>query len=311
MLLALQSMSALDTGGSESAALRPLLLSLFIIGGIIWLSVVGVLIAGVRKAPAEPGARSSETAGRWVGMSVALTLVILLVVLGLDYRAGRALAPVPASGALAVEITGHQWWWEVRYPNDTVSLALTTANEIHIPVDRDIELTLKALDVIHSFWLPSLGGKRDLIPGHPRRTRLRAERPGIYDGMCAEYCGLQHAQMKLRVVAQSKDEFSRWYQQQLSEASQAPSPGKAVFLSAGCPMCHEVRGTPAGSRLGPDLTHFASRSTVATGALPRTDEMVRAWIVDPQRFKPGVRMPGSALPDSQLTPLTQWLQGLR
>lgn len=305
-----QQMTALGAAGPEAASVRTLILTLFGIGAAVWFAVVGTLVLGARReADGTPAAERRATGV--IGLCLALTIVILLIFLGIDYRAGRALIIPAGEAPLKIAITGRQWWWDVTYSAEDPPRMVATANEIHIPTGRNVELTLQSRDVIHSFWIPSLAGKRDLIPGHPRKTVLRATTAGVYSGMCAEYCGLQHARMRIVLVAEPPDQFDRWYRQQLAEASDVISQGKHVFLSANCPMCHTVRGTPAGSKVGPDLTHFASRQTIGAGALPRTDDALRKWIANPERFKPGVRMPGTALPDSEMVALTAYLQGLR
>ena len=255
-------------------------------------------------------------AARWVGGAVAATIAILVVVVVVDFGTGRAIATMPdADRALNVEVVGHQWWWEVRYGDPQPSRRLTTANEIHVPVGRPVLLKLTSRDVIHSFWAPNLHGKKDLVPGHSSFTWFRADTAGVYRGQCAEYCGHQHAKMSFVIVARSPAEFATWYEQQLRPAAPPADSlrraGEQLFQAKGCVLCHTIRGTRAGGRLGPELTHLASRRTLAAGTLPNTRGHLAGWIVDPQRIKPGVRMPANQLEPKELEALLAYLEGLR
>jgi cytochrome c oxidase subunit II len=246
---------------------------------------------------------------------VAATTVILLATLVYNFYTGRALAQFAEPDALTVRVTGHQWWWEVQYQDPAYNRRVSTANEIHIPVGRRVRLEVQSRDVIHSFWVPNLHGKLDLIPGYSGTTYFQADEPGVFMGRCAEYCGLQHARMDIRVIAESPEKFAAWYEGQL-RAAPAPADtvqqkGQQVFLSKGCVMCHTVRGTPANSRVGPDLTHLASRMTIAAGTLPNTRGHLAGWVLDPQRIKPGVRMPPNPLAADELQALLDYLQSLK
>ncbi|HYD82403.1 MAG TPA: c-type cytochrome, partial [Opitutus sp.] len=189
-----------------------------------------------------------------------------------------------------------------------------TANEIHVPVGRPVHLQLRSADVIHSFWVPRLHGKRDLIPGRDTSLWIRADREGEYRGVCAEFCGHQHAHMQFVVVAQPAEEFEAWLAQQRTAAREPTTErqkrGREVFFSATCVMCHTVRGTPAGSRVGPDLTHFGSRRTLAAAALPNERAELAKWVLDPQSVKPGVRMPPHAFETEDLEALLDYLESL-
>jgi cytochrome c oxidase subunit 2 len=190
-----------------------------------------------------------------------------------------------------------------------------TANEIHVPVGRKVRLEVRSGDVIHSFWAPNLHGKLDLIPGYGGTTSFRADRPGVYHGRCAEFCGLQHARMDFLVIADPPERFAAWYEQQL-RAAPAPADsvqqkGQQVFLSRQCAMCHAIRGTPANSRVGPDLTHLASRRTLAAGTLPNTRGHLAGWVLDPQKIKPGAKMPPNQLASDELHALLSYLQSLK
>ena len=219
----------------------------------------------------------------------------------------------PTAPAVTLEITGHQWWWEARYVGADPSQTFVTANEIHIPVGRPVLVKLKGADVIHSFWIPALAGKTDTIPGRTNLTWLQADRPGTYRGQCTEYCGLQHAHMAAFVIAEAPEAFEAWRQGQLRPAppaAPAAASGEALFV-ARCGSCHRVRGTGAGGRLGPDLTHLMSRATLAAGVVPNTPAGLAGWIANPQALKPGARMPASGLDGVELGQVTAYLGGLK
>jgi cytochrome c oxidase subunit 2 len=191
----------------------------------------------------------------------------------------------------------------------------TTANEIHVPVGRPVSLELRAQDVIHSFWVPNLAGKKDLLPGYVQSAWFRADRAGTYRGQCAEFCGAQHAKMGLVVIADPPARYEAWASQSRKPASPpvdaVQRQGEVVFLSGSCAMCHTIAGTRAGSRTGPDLTHVGSRLTLAAGTLPNTPENLARWITDPQRVKPGTRMPATQLPPRDLAALVMYLEALK
>ncbi|HKY43096.1 MAG TPA: c-type cytochrome, partial [Pyrinomonadaceae bacterium] len=211
--------------------------------------------------------------------------------------------------------TGHQWWWEIRYLDVDASNVFTTANEIHIPVGVPVTFRLTANDVIHSFWVPNLAGKKDLIPGKINTLWFQADRPGAYRGQCAEYCGMQHAQMALWVVAESPEQFNAWRQNQvrssITPTSDSQRRGQQVFLSSTCVMCHTINGTPAGSNIGPNLTHVGSRNTIAGATRANTREHLAQWIKDSQVVKPGNRMPQHNFSDADLQALVDYLQSLK
>jgi cytochrome c oxidase subunit 2 len=228
---------------------------------------------------------------------------------------GRALGSLQSPGALQVRITGYQWWWSIEYLNADPSLQVTTANELHLPVGRPVEIRLQATDVIHSFWVPNLHGKTDLIPGRENTVFLQADAPGIFRGQCAEYCGVQHAHMAFTVVAEGSNQFESWL---AAQRNPAPDPGsaeaargRAVFEQGPCALCHTIRGTAAGARTAPDLTHFAARSTIGAGTAPNTRGYLAGWIVDPQHLKPGNRMPPTGLAAGDLQAVIAYLETLQ
>jgi cytochrome c oxidase subunit 2 len=216
---------------------------------------------------------------------------------------------------LVIRLTGRQWWWAAEYQNSNPSKVFETANEIHVPVGRSIRLLLESNDVIHSFWVPRLQGKKDLVPGHPAALSFRVDRPGRFTGQCAEFCGLQHAHMGLLVVAEEPPKFEAWAQAQRKEA---PAPttdttrrGREILETKTCAMCHTVAGTTARSRVGPVLTHFASRSTLGAGTADNNRGRLAQWIANPHDLKPGVLMPANALSPEDLNALLDYLGTLQ
>jgi cytochrome c oxidase subunit II len=288
------------------------------LGSAVFLVVVGFLFYALWRASRRGESLGGPDVERrltwWVGGSVIATTVILIGLLLANFATGRALAEFAGPEALSIRVTGHQWWWEVEYLDPEPSRRVVTANEIHIPVGRRIRLEVGSADVIHSFWAPNLHGKLDLIPGYRGATSFQADRPGVYHGRCAEFCGLQHAHMDFRVIAEPPARFAAWYEGQLEPAATPATPlqqsGQQLFLSRSCVLCHTLRGTPAGSQVGPDLTHLASRSTIAAGTLPNTRGHLAGWVLDPQRIKPGTRMPPNQLTADELHALLAYLESL-
>lgn len=217
------------------------------------------------------------------------------------------LASQPQDGELTIRVTGHRYWWEIHYPeHDAI-----TANELHLPVGRDVEVILESNDVIHSLWVPELGGKIDLVPGRTNRMILRADEPGVFRGRCAEFCGLQHARMDFLVFAQQPGDFDRWAQQMAEPAVVRDREALRIFDEHACAACHTIRGTDADGQLGPDLTHLASRTTIGAAQLQNTPESLRTWIVANQSIKPGNRMPEiTSLEAAELTTLIEYLGAL-
>jgi cytochrome c oxidase subunit 2 len=292
----------------------------WILGGVcavVWaLVVLTLLLALARRRGDEvaPIRARTEIAELVIGIAVAATVGILFAFAALSYATGHALASLDVEHAVVAQVVGHQFWWEVRYNDPEPSKEVTTANEIHVPVGIPVVLNLSTRDVIHSFWVPSLTGKRDLIPGHENHVAFRADQAGVFEGQCAEFCGFQHANMRIRVVAEPPAAFFAWLE---GQRGAAPTPtddqawaGKRVLESRSCALCHTVRGAEANGRLGPDLTHVANRATLAAGALPNTDENLAHWILDPQRVKPGSQMPPTRLEQADLDALVHYLRTL-
>jgi cytochrome c oxidase subunit II len=257
----------------------------------------------------EPGLRNA------VVSAIAVSAVLLLVLIGASVLTDRALARMALEDAVNIDVTANQWWWDLRYDNPDPSQVFTTANELHIPVGRPVILKLKSNDVIHSFWVPNIAGKKDLIPGRIATLQLRADRAGIYRGQCAEFCGLQHARMSFLVIAEEPDRYEAWAGQQRQTAPEPDDSqqqrGKALFLSTTCVMCHAISGTEASARHAPDLTHVGGRQSLAAGVLPNTPENLAAWIANPQAHKPGVNMPAHAFEQKDLQALAAYLHSLK
>jgi cytochrome c oxidase subunit 2 len=245
------------------------------------------------------------------GMAVPIVVLVALFVIGNVYVARSTEAPRVSSTAMTIEVVGRRWFWEVRYPGT----AAVTANEIHIPVATRVNLVARTAYVIHSFWVPALNRKIDMIPGQSNRILLEADRAGRYRGQCAEFCGPQHANMSMYVIAEPAAAFRAWLAAQARPAA-APAGtqaqrGAQVFANDQCASCHAIRGTSAAGTIGPDLTHVASRETLAALTIPNTPAELRAWIRDPQHIKPGNLMPALGLGDADLAAVVAYLQGLR
>jgi len=278
----------------------------------IFVVVEALLLFVVWRFRARPGRGEPRPIHGHLGLEMGWTLIPVLIVIAI---AAPTVAVVfktqatPPATALKVEVIGHQWWWEVRYPD----LGVTTANELHLPVGRPVSLLLKSADVIHSFWVPRLGGKRDTIPGRVNRLTFTVSEPGDYVGQCAEFCGVSHANMRLLVVAQPAPEFEAW----VGRLKVPPAPpvgaaaeGLQAFLAGGCVACHTIQGLSPGV-VGPELTHFGSRKTLAAGLLPNSPEHLARWLADPPAVKPGALMPKLPLTREQISALVVYLGGLQ
>lgn len=297
-------------------------LSLFVLAitATIFVIVAGLLVYAVYKFRRRAGGDDSEPPQVYGSTQIetAWTIIPILIVVVLYLATARVIhalqdAPEPFN-ALDVVAIGHQYWWEFRYPK----LGIVTANELHIPVSDPSHptptfLQLLSADTDHSFWVPELAGKTDLIPNHPNRTWMDPQHSGIFIGQCAQYCGVQHAKMLLRVSVDSPDEFDAWVhnQQQPALANAGTSAGRSVFEHTACINCHTVAGTNASGRFGPDLTHLMSRATIASGAAQNTPENLRLWIERPDAIKPGSLMPAMKLSDTDLDALVGYMETLR
>jgi cytochrome c oxidase subunit 2 len=290
------------------------------IAGLWWpmlavATAVFAFVAGMLLLAAARGRRRTEDeakgAARWgepfiVIAGVLVSGVILVGFFLFSLGRMQALADSGRRTKLTVSVIGHDWWWEVRYPNGAVS-----ANEIHIPAGIRVQLALDTDDVIHSFWVPRLGPKVDMIPGQHNTLWLEASEPGVYRGQCAEFCGLQHANMIIRLVADTPADFDRWVAGQAQPAAPADGLGRHIFETQTCAGCHRIRGTAAEGNVGPDLTHFGGRATMGAGVLPMSPANLSRWITDPQSIKPGAAMPPTTLAPDELAALVAYLEGLR
>ena len=317
--------SALHPAGPQAGRIAALWWLMFWVSAAVFGAVVlGLIVAAVRgrrrgraDVTGAPVAHGGDEPGKVVVVTVctAVTVVIIFVLLVVSVMTDRGLAMLATHDALTVELTGRQWWWEVEYYDSTPSQRVTTANEIHIPVGQPVLFKLTSRDVIHSFWIPNLHGKTDLIPGYVTRTWIQADAPGTFRGQCAEFCGVQHAHMALVVVAEPPDKFQAWLAQQ-RQAARAPTDplaqrGHDVFVTGPCVLCHAIRGTIAMSRAAPDLTHLATRGTLAAGTISNTPGHLAGWILDPQGMKPGAQMPATTLASDDLQALLAYLGSLR
>jgi cytochrome c oxidase subunit II len=295
--------------------------------GIAAAVVLGVCVAIVlgivrwRDADAteatgsQPERREIRSGLNWIYVGTAITVVVLLVTFTGTMVTLNAASRPRIAPSLTLDVTGHQWWWEIRYRDDAhPDLGFTTANEVHLPVGQPVRVRLRTADVIHSFWLPQIAGKMDLIPGQVNETWLQAEKPGVSRGMCGEYCGLQHAAMALAVTAESPRQFAQWAAHQRAPAG-APATADAqvgrVVFARSCGACHAVAGTEALGRVGPDLTHVASRPEIGAGALANTPANLARWITAAPQVKEGARMPAIPLDGAQLRSVIAYLETLR
>lgn len=288
-----------------------------VLAGVIFVAVLAILVLATRRhRDRDPDAVDLSMRGHgWLiyGGALMPTIVLSTVFVVSLWALGRF--PERASRELTVHVVAHQWWWEVLYTTDSVGDRITTADEIHIPVGQPVRVFLTSRDVIHSFWVPELQGKLDLIPGDTNDLRLAADKPGTYVGVCAEYCGLQHAHMAFRIVADPPADFARWLAAQRAPAAEPRDSlameGRQLFVSGPCAMCHTVSGTGAEGKVAPDLTHVGSRHTLAAGTLVNSLGNMEAWITDAQSLKPGAAMPTmTQFSGRQLRAVATYLEGL-
>jgi cytochrome c oxidase subunit 2 len=305
--------SPFNPNSAQARAIADLFTWNLVIAGIIFALVFGLTIYIAIRYRGRPGAAEPAQVFGHSKMEIAWTLapaLLLVVVFGFTIGTMRASDPPIGDRQPDLVVTGYQWWWHVEYPASGV----VTANEIHIPAGQRLLVRIEGGDVIHDFWVPQLGPKRDMIPGHSNHIWIEADTPGVYLGACAEYCGNQHAWMRLRVIAQPQAEFDAWQQQQ-RQAVAAPTgdaaQGAQIFQQRTCASCHTIAGTPASARAGPDLSHFASRETLGAGVVENTPERLMEWLKDPQAVKPGNHMPSLRLTDAELRALVAYLETLQ
>lgn len=334
-------LSYMTGGGSRSAeALQSLAWGFSVISVAVVVIVAVLILLAIRRSRARAAMASEADVGReggglaliWWGVGLSLPVLVLMAVW--NFLTTRLLAQAPDDPAISVEVTGHRWWWDIRY--DAGGRHISSANELVIPVGVPVQLKLGSGDVIHDFWVPKLGPKMDMIPGRTNQTWIEADQPGTYRGQCAEYCGLEHARMAFVVHAVPPENFQLWLAHEALPAAGSDAPGftqRALSREAGdpaaenpdallpaqapqelfvsrCGACHTARGTGAGGIVGPDLTHFGSRSTIASGTLPNTAANLDSWLTDPQAIKPGVDMPRVQLTENERHRMVAWLEGL-
>jgi cytochrome c oxidase subunit 2 len=303
--------SALATAGRDAERIADLFLVMSVGAVIVWVAVVALAVYAIRARESY-----SERAANLlvVGGGVALPTVVLAALLAYGLPVlPEILTPAP-EGRLQIDVTGKQWWWRVRYVSDQG--VIETANELRLPVGQRVNLRLVSTDVIHSFWVPSIAGKMDLIPGRVTQLALEPTRTGVFRGACAEYCGTSHALMAFHVVVMERDEFDAWLEHQAQPAQAPPhaeaTRGQAAFIANGCTACHTIRGLAASGTIAPDLTHIGSRLRIGAGTLPNGPESLVRWIAETDTMKPGVHMPEfRALPRGDLSALAAYLDGLK
>lgn len=302
----------LRTRGTEAADVARMWWVMFAMAAAVYVVVAGLIIAAVlrgRRTEIGRPSKVKDEAFVWIG-GLAVPVAILAVVAALTVSTVNHVRR-PAAGALAVEVVAKRWWWAVSYPGTGV----TTANEIHVPVGRQVRIGLDSDNVVHSFWVPQVAGKLDTVPGQHNELRVTVTRPGTYRGECAEFCGLQHANMNLVLIAQSEPDFERWLVRRQSAPTGASSDlteqGLVVFQRAPCAGCHRIKGTSATATIGPDLTDFGSRQTIGAGTVPNDERHLMLWIGDSQSIKPGNLMPPMSLSPSDLRAVVAYLESLK
>jgi cytochrome c oxidase subunit 2 len=318
--------SVLHAAGPQAAHIASLWWLMFWVCLVVFVLVIVAMLFALARARLrgpeiipEPlvlrDAASERRIGVAIGVSVAATTLVLIVFLVASVVTGRAIASLTTPDPLKIEVTGYRWWWRIQYPDPIPSNTVTTANEFHIPVGRPVLLTLRSRDVIHSLWVPPLHGKKDLIPGHPNSMWIQADRPGRYEGQCAEFCGFQHAHMRLIIIAEPAEQFEKWLEAQRQPAEPPTDPlaqrGLQVFQTGSCALCHAIQGTEASGQVAPDLTHLASRTTLGAATIPNSTGYLAGWIIDSQHIKPGNAMPPNSLSAEDLHALLAYLRGLK
>lgn len=303
--------AVLSPAGPQSGSIAELYWFFLWVAIIVWAVVITALLIGSFRSKITGDSKLKRTV---VG-ATAVTTVILMGLLVSSIVIGGGVAESPGPNPLSIDVVGHQWWWEVHYPDQTPSQTVITANEIHIPVGKPVKISLTSHDVIHSFWVPSLHGKTDLIPTRINTIYIQADHPGIYRGQCAEFCGLEHARMAMYVIAEDPKIFEARRAAQLQPGAEpgstAAQRGREVFTNGPCVLCHTVRGTNALASFGPDLTHIASRGSIAAGTLSNNRGNLAGWITNAQHIKPGNNMPSINIAAADLQPLAEYLESLK
>ncbi len=318
------SPSPLNPASLNASLISKLILIVFGIAAVVFLIVEGLLIYSAIRFSRKNAGPPSQTEGNrnleiaWTFAPAIVLVIVYIISLGTLRTVGYLPASAasadpggtPASTTLHVRVIGHQWWWEFNYPD----LGITTANEMHVPVGVDVAIQVELVDVIHSYWVPELGGKIDVIPGHTNQTWFNASQTGVFHGQCAEFCGVEHGDMRFDVVVETADQFQAWVKAQqapVASASGTAAQGEQVFMNGACIGCHTINGTNAKGLAGPNLTHFASRSVFAGATLQNTPADVAKWLSNPQAVKPGNLMPNLHLSQTQIDELVAFLESLK
>jgi cytochrome c oxidase subunit 2 len=309
--MSVSSTSPFDPVSPQAMAIRELFSSTLIICGAIFLLVAALVTYCVLRFSAKSGKEPVQIEGN-NRLEIAWTVAPILILIWLLMQTAHAMtaSDPPADRAPDITVIGHQWWWEVRYPSGAI-----TANEVHIPTGKPLVFRIEAADVIHDFWVPELGRKIDATPGQPVTIWLQADKAGEYSGTCAEFCGVQHAWMRILVVAEAPEAFAEWERHQLTPAPPPPAEGPAqrgaaTFASMTCIRCHAIAPVSA-AQVAPDLTHIASRKTLAAGVIPNSVGDLTHWLQDPQGIKEGCHMPDAQLTDAQVNDLVAYFETLR
>lgn len=305
------SSSPFTPASPSATAVANLFWIIIVIAGIIFVGVEGALFYAIFAYRQRPGRAPSQFSGN-VRLEIAWTAIPALILAVVFYLTIRTMYDIrlPGGDPLEIQAVGHQWWWEFDYPNDGIS----TANEIHVPVGETVVVRLASADVIHSLWVASLAPKLDVVPGRDYAIWFQAQSPGVYLGACAEFCGIQHAWMQFRVYADSPADYQAWLK---AQQQAAPTPtglalqGQQLYVAQSCGACHAIAGTPSNGRIGPSLTHVASRWSIGAGVLDNTPDNMNRWLANPQAIKPGTLMPNYHLPPDQLQALTAYVETLR
>ncbi len=311
-------LSILDPHGPSASRIATLTWILFGTAAVVFVIVVGILLVAIFRRqrppvdqPALPGANDRRLILFVIISGGVLPAVVLLVLMSLGVFTEMTLAAPATTPRYTIDVIGHDWWWEIRYPNQ----GFVTANELHVPVGQPVYLKLTSADVIHSFWVPQLKEQQDMIPGQTNTIWLQADQAGTYSGECNEYCGPEHAKMKFVLVADKPDDFAAWIKAQQQTPPPPTDPlafqGQQIFLGSSCDYCHAVQGTNASGKLGPDLTHFGSRLTIGAGILPNNLGNLGGWIINSQVIKPANKMPPIDLNGDELQAVSAYMESLK
>lgn len=309
----MNALTVLDPQSPQARAIFHLAIVAGIIFAIIFALVAGMIVYALMRCRWHEGEGDPKQVAGNKTVELVWTVIPCLIVIALfvlSWKTMNASDPPPAPEPDIV-VTGHQWWWEARYPKSGV----VTANEIHIPAGVPLSIRIETADVLHEFWVPEIGRKITAVPGHPNNIWIQSDHPQTYLGVCSEFCGTQHAWMHFLIVAEAPAEFQAWEQAQLAPAQNPTGEsallGRALFQETSCMNCHAIRGTLASAGVGPDLTHFASRKILGAGVVDNTPANLRRWLRDPQEVKPGVKMPDYKFTDSQVTQMSDYIETLQ